>query len=515
MERPRFLGALHSAGRYMPRTTAQTTGVTRTVALCYLRKSIVRDDADHDGIEMHRAAITTLCAWRGWTAEWYEDAEGHSSGRSEAGRPNYRRLKARLADPDVIAVVGYRLDRIGRSVKDLASLMELCEQHGVGIVTADKQIDTTSRLNAWTTAQINMAAVFAQMESDMARDRMRERVATKDGLGINHGKPPFGMVRKGEGNSARFIATDDIGAVRQCLELYAGGMSYDEAAERLNRDAVPFRARHGGIAQWGRESVRTVVGNVLRYAGYHIPQTGYDAKANRVVLADGDGDYCDRWAKALGAWASPAVDVVIERQLANGVIERRFKNQLSGRPAHITFLLTPIAFWNGYKLRGQSRSEGRVYRTYNAGVVIGADVAEEYLLTRIAHLKLTNEIREGVRQTLLARSSNERMQAIRQRLNEATEARRTLVDLLLAKRIDRADYDAQYTKLDEVIRICKRDIEAPAEVEAAMKMLFDVGSMIRLMTGEKQKRAIHTIFERVSLSVEGEIIAGDYRPQRS
>jgi DNA invertase Pin-like site-specific DNA recombinase len=495
----------------MPRTII-TSQATRNVALCYLRKSIVRTGTDYASIDMQRAAIAAECSWRGWTTEWYEDAEGHSSGRTETGRPAWQRLKSRISSPDVVAIVGFRLDRIGRSVKDISSLLELCERHGVGVVTADKQIDTTNKINAWTAAQINMTAVFAQLESDMARDRMRERVAVKDAAGINHGKPPFGMIRVGEGNSARFVANDDINAVRQCLELYAGGMSYDDVAERLNCDAVPFRARHGGVAQWGRESVRTVVGNVLRYSGYHIPQTGYDAKANRVVL-EGEGDYCDRWARAIGGWASPAVDSVIERQLANSVIERRFKNQLSGRPAlHLTFLLTPIAYWEGYKLRGQSRPEGRVYRTYSNGIVINADKAEEYLLSRIEHLRMTNEVREGVRQTLLARSSSERMQAIHQRLNEAKEARSVLVELLLAKSIDRETYDDKYSALEATIRKCQSEIEMPADVELAMKMLSDMGSMIRAMTAEKQKRAIHTIFERVGLSADGEVVQGSYRP---
>jgi hypothetical protein len=41
-----------------------------------------------------------------------------------------------------------------------------------------------------------------------------------------------------------------------------------------------FRGRDGLPKRWGRESVRTVVGNVLHYAGYHVPNTGWDAKAD-------------------------------------------------------------------------------------------------------------------------------------------------------------------------------------------------------------------------------------------
>lgn len=480
-----------------------------------MRKSVVRNGADYASVEMQRKAIATTCSWRGWETEWFEDAEGHKSGRNEQGRPQWQRLKSKINNPDVVAVVGYRLDRFGRSVKDISAFMELCTKHGVGIVTADGQTDTLNKQTAWTTAQIYMTSVFAQLESDMARDRMLERVASKDLAGINHGKPPFGMVRIGEGNNARFVATDDIHAVIRCLELYAGGMSYDDVADRLNMDAVAFRSRHGAPTLWGRESVRTVVGNVLRYVGYHVPQTGYDAKANRVTL-EGEGDFCEQWARALKAWISPAVDMTVERQLANAVIERRFKNQHTGRPAAtLVFLLTPIAYWNTQKLRGQTRPEGRVYRSYprlGGTISIDADRAENFLVSKLQGLTLTNEEREGVRQMVLARTNDTRMDAIRQRLAEAQSKRATLVDLLLSKMIDRETYNERYAECETTIRRCNAEIEMPAEVEMAMKHLHEIGSMIYEMSAEQKKRAIHSVFQHVGLDAQGEVVAVNWKP---
>lgn len=499
----------------MHRKSARST-VNRTTALCYLRKSIVRTGTDYASIDLQRAAIERLCEQRGWAAEWFEDADGHRSGRSELGRPNWQRLKTRISDADVVAVVGYRLDRIGRSVRDIAALIELTDTHGVGVVTADGQIDTTNKLNAWTSAQINMTAVFAQLESDMARDRMRERVASKDAAGINHGKPPFGVIRIGEGNDARFIASHDLPAVVRCLELYAGGLSYDAASERLNRDAVPWRGRSGAVVRWGRESVRTVVGNVLRYAGYHIPQTGYDAKNNRVQLADGDGDFVDRYARAIGAWRSPAVDVMIERQLANAVIDRRIKNSATGRPARRLYLLTPIAYWHNKKLRGQPRGplhpDMHVYRTYRRGIALDADEVETKLIDKLRGLTMPAELREGVRQILMMRTSDTRLQSLNQRLAEAREARQTLVDLLLARSIDREAYNTRFQKFEAVIRECEAELAMPAAVEAAMNQLDGAGKMIAEASAERKKRLIHSLFRRIMLSSYGDVVAVDWEP---
>lgn len=462
---------------------------------------------------MQRASIAAFCERRGWACEWYEDAEGHSSGRTEQGRGDWLRLKARIGDPDVIAVVGFRLDRLARSVKDIASLLDFTHQRGVGVVTADGMIDTTNQLNAWTAAQINMTAVFAQLESDMARDRMKDLVAAKDRAGVNHGRSPFGMSRVGDGTDARFTASPDVASVIRCLELYAGGASYDQCAARLNRDAIPFRDRKGNVCEWGRESVRTVVGNTLRYAGYHVPQEGYDAKANRVALDAGEGDYVDRWARALKAWRSPAVDQVIDRVLANAVIERRLKNQYTGRPAGTQiFLLTPIAYWQGRRLRGQSRIEGRRYRTYGHGIALDADEVERAFLLRVADLNMTDEIRAGVRQVIAARMSEARIGLLHAKLNEAKEARSVLLDLLLSKAISREDYNAQFAHYERIIRDIESDMRSPSEVEIAMARLSDVGRMILITTAERQKKAIHSIFAKIALDDDGEICGIDWQP---
>lgn len=494
----------------MPKLISQAQ---RTIALCYLRKSIVRTGTDYASIDMQRAGVAAFCAARGWQCEWYEDAEGHNSGRHESGRPNWLRLKRRVEDPDVAAVVGYKLDRLARSVRDISTFIQYCSARGVGVLTADGQIDTTNRLNALTSAQLNILATFAQFESDIASDRMRERIAAKDAAGVNHGKPPFGMVRVGEGSAARFVASDDLGAVIRCLELYAGGASYDQAAARLNRDAVPFRDRAGNPCEWGRESVRTVVGNVLRYAGFHVPQTGYDAKANRVSLADGEGDLCDRWARAIGAWRSPAVDEVIERQLANAVIDRRNRNQHTGRPAsRALYLLTPITYWRGRRLRGQSLPAGRVYRTYGSGASFGADEVEAQFLHHMAGLHMTDELRAGVRQVLISRMSEARLEMLQAKISEAKQARTTLLDLLLSRAIDRDDYNTRFAACERIIRECEDEMRSPAEVEAAMQRLSEFGAMVQHVPAHHQKRIIHSTFASIGLNDDGEVCAVDWKP---
>jgi hypothetical protein len=107
----------------------------RQVALCYIRLSFTRyereediaaanvDDPDakrsdaqkdKDSPERQRANIQLECDRRGWIPEWYSDTEGHKSGQSEKNRPGWLALKARLGDPDVVAIVANDLARLHR-----------------------------------------------------------------------------------------------------------------------------------------------------------------------------------------------------------------------------------------------------------------------------------------------------------------------------------------------------------------------------------------------------------------
>ena len=107
-----------------PKKTALVT--ERKIALCYIRQSytriITRDrqsdtrdrEEDMNSPERQKANITLLCERKGWIPEWYQDAKGHKSGQHEDNRPEWLRLKARLGDPDVAAVVANDLSRLHR-----------------------------------------------------------------------------------------------------------------------------------------------------------------------------------------------------------------------------------------------------------------------------------------------------------------------------------------------------------------------------------------------------------------
>jgi hypothetical protein len=81
--------------------SSPSSRVPRKIALCYVRLSSTKDESDRQSPERQRANIQRICDREGWIPEWYEDADGHKSGRYVKNRPGWLELEKRLKDPDV------------------------------------------------------------------------------------------------------------------------------------------------------------------------------------------------------------------------------------------------------------------------------------------------------------------------------------------------------------------------------------------------------------------------------
>lgn len=100
------------------------------------------------------------------------------SGRL-ASRPQWDECLAHLRAGDVLVVV--KLDRIGRSVRNLVDVVGLLGERGVDLVVLDQQIDTTTPAGKLL---FHVLAAISQFEADLIRER------TLDGLDaakVRHG----------------------------------------------------------------------------------------------------------------------------------------------------------------------------------------------------------------------------------------------------------------------------------------------------------------------------------------
>lgn len=207
------------------------------VCLGYGRKSIARHASDLISVDRQRDAIERLAAERSERLIWFEDAEGHRSGRFERTRPDFLRLMRHIeSEPGVRSVVVYRIDRAGRSVVLIDKLIKLCQAKDIAFVSIVDGIDSSRGMNAGEIFRVQALAMVAEYQANRAADDMRDAVAKFKQSGISWGYTPFGLTRSGRGYDARLVPNPDAPTVEALLTYYTTSPSYSDTAEAMTAD---------------------------------------------------------------------------------------------------------------------------------------------------------------------------------------------------------------------------------------------------------------------------------------
>lgn len=144
-----------------------------------------------------------------------------SSGKAVSGRPGLQQALelVRAYGEDAVLVVA-KLDRLSRSMKDFASLMNVSERQGWGLVALDLGVDTSTPSGEM---MANILATFAQFERRLIGQRTKDALAVKKTEGVKLGRP-----RR---------TTDHV--LETVRSLRAEGLSFAAIANRLTEEGVP------------------------------------------------------------------------------------------------------------------------------------------------------------------------------------------------------------------------------------------------------------------------------------
>src|SRR5579875_3738208 len=138
-----------------------------TVAL-YIRVS-TDEQAQHGyGIEVQKDRLEAFCKLQGWTdTKLYVD-DGYTG--TNLDRPALQRLLRHVEAGKIECVAVYKLDRLGRKLRDVLFLLEdIFEKYNVAFKSATEPFDTSTPIGK---AMISIIGVFAQLERDTIIERM-------------------------------------------------------------------------------------------------------------------------------------------------------------------------------------------------------------------------------------------------------------------------------------------------------------------------------------------------------
>jgi len=104
---------------------------------------------------------------------------------SKSSRPELDRLKDSLRAGDTLCV--YRLDRLGRSLKDLISWMQELDNEGINFESLQEKIDTSTPTGKLI---FHIFGAIAEFERDLIRERTNAGLTAARARGRKGGRKP-------------------------------------------------------------------------------------------------------------------------------------------------------------------------------------------------------------------------------------------------------------------------------------------------------------------------------------
>src|SRR6267378_4065602 len=130
----------------------------------YIRVSTSKQDTDNQRRELE--AVADRSGWK--VVKVYEDA-GISGAKGRDLRPGLDAMMKAVNAKEFDMVASWSVDRLGRSLTDLLSILQGLHEKGVGLFLHQQGLDTSTTAGK---AMFQMLGVFAEFERGIIRERV-------------------------------------------------------------------------------------------------------------------------------------------------------------------------------------------------------------------------------------------------------------------------------------------------------------------------------------------------------
>jgi|SRR5437870_1441284 len=145
----------------------------------YIRVSTSKQDTDN-----RRRELEVVAERSGWkVVKVYEDA-GISGAKGRDQRPGLDAMMKGVNSKEFDMVASWSVDRLGRSLTDLLSILQTLHEKGVGLFLHQRGLDTSTTAGK---AMFQMLGVFAEFERGIIRERVNAGLARARAKGVKLG----------------------------------------------------------------------------------------------------------------------------------------------------------------------------------------------------------------------------------------------------------------------------------------------------------------------------------------
>jgi len=179
----------------------------------------VRVSTDRQSVENQRLAILEWANREGARVDGWVEARGVSSRKAPAAR-RLDELCERLAPGDTLVVA--ELSRLGRSVGQIAILMDELHGRQIRVVSIKERISLNGTRDIQTKVMVTMVSLFAEIERDLISERTREGLARARAQGKKVGRPRGPGRSKLDAHAAEIRADLARGVTQKALAARLG-----------------------------------------------------------------------------------------------------------------------------------------------------------------------------------------------------------------------------------------------------------------------------------------------------
>lgn len=206
-------------------------------AIGYVRVSTDKQADSGVSLEAQTEKVRAMAVVQG--AELVEVIVDAGESAKNLKRPGMERLLALVDARAVDTVIIAKLDRLTRSVRDLAELLERFSRRDVSLVSVADSLDTRSAAGRLV---LNIMVSVSQWEREAIGERTRDAMSHKRANGERVGTIPFGYQLSEDGIHLE-ENPEEQAALARARELRESGSTVREIAAELNRSG--FATRRG------------------------------------------------------------------------------------------------------------------------------------------------------------------------------------------------------------------------------------------------------------------------------
>lgn len=208
-------------------------------AIGYVRVSTSQQADRGVSLEAQVAKIQAMAAVQ--SAELGEIIHDAGESAKNLRRPGMERLLSLVDSGAIDAVIIAKLDRITRSVRDLALLLERFAKRKVSLVSVAESLDTGSAAGRLV---LNVMASVSQWEREAISERTKAALDHKRSRGERIGGIPYGYRLAADG---KHLEADPVEQenIRRIRTLSQDGLSSRMIAARLDQEGIT--TRRGGL----------------------------------------------------------------------------------------------------------------------------------------------------------------------------------------------------------------------------------------------------------------------------